>query len=252
MRGPTPLAAMGHDPVLHARHDGAVRRRTGVGALLATGTLAGAVAAARRGRRRVSRPLFARWYGVLARRAESGEIGRRRHALLTQASGRVLDIGAGTGEAFKHVPGTVRVLVALEPDPAMLRQAAGRLGDGDAPAVLVQGRSERLPFATATFDTVVACLVLCTVGDLTLTVAELHRVLRPGGRLLLMEHVRASDEALAQCQDLVERPWGWLHGGCHPNRRTLEAIEAAGFRLAGLERYGFPVLPHVQGAAVRT
>lgn len=96
-----------------------------------------------------------------------------------------------------------------------------------------------------------ACLVLCTVGDLTLTVAELHRVLRPGGRLLLMEHVRAGDEALAEWQDLVERPWGWLHGGCHPNRRTLEAIEAAGFRLAALERYGFPVLPHVQGVAVR-
>ena len=141
--------------------------------------------------------------------------------------------------------------MALEPDPAMLRQAAGRRHDVDPAAVLVRGRSERLPFRTATFDTVVACLVLCTVGDLGLTVAELHRVLRPGGRLLLMEHVRASDEGLAQCQDLVERPWGWLHGGCHPNRSTLESLGAAGFRLGALERYGFPVLPHVQGVAVR-
>ncbi|MBW3626804.1 MAG: class I SAM-dependent methyltransferase [Actinobacteria bacterium] len=226
-------------------------KRTRIGALLATGTVAGALAVVRRQRRGGSRPVFARWYGVLARRAESGEIGRRRHALLTQASGRVLDIGAGTGEAFKHLPGTVTALVALDPDPAMLRQAVGRLHDVEAPAVLVRGWSERLPFAAATFDTVVACLVLCTVGDLDLTVAELHRVLRPGGRLLLMEHVRASEEALAQCQDLVERPWGWLHGGCHPNRRTLEALDAAGFRLGGLERYGFPVLPHVQGVAVR-
>ncbi|HEV2070272.1 MAG TPA: class I SAM-dependent methyltransferase [Acidimicrobiales bacterium] len=228
-----------------------MRKTTRIGALLATGAVAGVLAVVRRERRGGSRPVFARWYGVLARRAESGEIGRRRHALLTQASGSVLDIGAGTGEAFKHLAGAVTALVALDPDPAMLRQAVGRLPDVDVPAVLVRARSEGLPFATATFDTVVACLVLCTVGDLALTVAELHRVLRPGGRLLLMEHVRASEEALAQCQDLVERPWGWLHGGCHPNRRTLEALGAAGFRLDALERYGFPVLPHVQGVAVR-
>ena len=229
-----------------------MRAKTGIGALLVSGMLAGAVVAARRERRRGSRPLFARWYGMLARRAERGEIGRRRGALLTQASGRVLDRGAGTGEAFKHLPAPVRAVVALEPDPAMVRQAAGRLHDVPAPAALVRGRSERLPFATATFDTVVACLVLCTVEDLALTAAELHRVLRPGGRLLLMEHVRAADEALARCQDLVERPWRWLHGGCHPNRRTLETIEGAGFRLGALERYGFPVLPHVQGVAVRS
>lgn len=133
----------------------------------------------------------------------------------------------------------------------MLRQAQGRLEEAHAPAWLVQSESERLPFATATFDTVVACLVLCTVADLANAVAELHRVLRPGGRLLLMEHVRTSDEALAEWQDLVDRPWSWVHGGCHPNRRTLEAIEAAGFGLGPLERYGFAALRHVQGVAER-
>ena len=218
---------------------------------MGAGVVAGAVLAARPRRRDGNRPMFARWYGVLARRAERGEIGRRRKALVAQASGRVLDVGAGTGESFKHLPPGVGQLVALEPDPAMLRQARRRLQEADVPVRLVQSRSERLPFAAATFDTVVACLVLCTVSNLDLTVSEMHRVLRPGGRLLLMEHVRAADEALAEWQDLVERPWGWLHGGCHPNRMTLEAVEGAGFRLGALERYGFPVLPHVQGVAVR-
>lgn len=163
----------------------------------------------------------------------------------------MLDLGAGTGESFKHIPDTVREVVALEPDPAMLRQARPRTPEAGVAVRIVQGASEQLPFTTATFDTVVACLVLCSVRDLDLTLAEIHRVLRPGGRLLLMEHVRAVDEALAEWQDLVQRPWSWLNGGCHPNRRTVAAIQDAGFRFATLEHYGFPVLPHVEGSAVR-
>ncbi len=110
---------------------------------------------------------------------------------------------------------------------------------------------ERLPFTAGVFDTAVTCLVLCTVDDLALSVSELHRVLRLGGRLLLMEHVRADDETLARWQHRVERPWGWHQGGCHPNRATLEVFERAGFRLVDLQRYGFPVLPHVHGLALR-
>lgn len=231
------------------RHDGSVRTRTATA--LATGVALGAVAAGRRRGQPRSRPLFARWYGVLARRAERGEVGNRRRVLLGQASGWVLDVGTGTGESFKHLPPTVCQLVALEPDPAMLRQARQHLGEANVPVCLVQSSSELLPFGTGTFDTVVTCLVLCTVGDLATTTAELHRVLRPGGRLLLMEHVRASDEGLADWQDLVERPWSWLHGGCRPNRPTLDAVEGAGFRFGPLERYGFAVLPHVQGVAER-
>lgn len=198
-----------------------------------------------------SRPLFARWYGVLSRRAERGELGERRRALLAQASGRVLDLGAGTGESFKHLPSAVSELVAIDPDPLMLRQARRRLGEASVPVRLVRGEGERLPFADATFDTAVVALVLCTVEDPEATVAELRRVLRPGGRLLLMEHVRAADETLAQWQDRVQQPWSWLNGGCRPNRATLEVIEAAGFRIERLERYGFDVLPHVQAVALR-
>lgn len=163
----------------------------------------------------------------------------------------MLDVGAGTGEAFKHVPSDVTGVVAVEPDPGMLRRARRRAAETNAPVGFVRALGEALPFSAECFDTAVATLVLCTVEDLEATVAELYRVLRPGGRLLLMEHVRASDDALAGWQDAVERPWSWCNGGCRPNRRTLEAIDRAGFTIHGLERYGFSVLPHVQGIALR-
>ena len=163
----------------------------------------------------------------------------------------MLDVGVGTGESFKHLPPAVSELVALDPDPLMLRQARRRVADASVPVRFIRGAGERLPFADASFDSAVVMLVLCTVEDPEATLAELHRVLRPGGRLLVMEHVRAADETLARWQDRLERPWSQLNGGCHPNRRTVEAIAAAGFRLESLERYGFEVLPHVRAVALR-
>lgn len=198
-----------------------------------------------------ARPIFARRYGVLSRRAERGELGRRRGALLAHASGRVLDLGVGTGESFKHLPCAVSELVAIDSDPLMLRQARRRLDEANVPVRLLRGKGEHLPFADATFDSAIVALVLCTVDDPAATVAELHRVLRPGGRLLMMEHVRAADETLAHWQDRLQRPWSWLNGGCRPNCATVDTIEAAGFRIERLERYGFDVLPHVQCVAVR-
>ncbi|HEV2057903.1 MAG TPA: class I SAM-dependent methyltransferase [Solirubrobacteraceae bacterium] len=198
-----------------------------------------------------ARPIFARRYGVLARRAERGEVGKRRRALLAHASGRVLDLGVGSGESFKHLPAAVSELVAIDPDPLMLRQARRRLDEASVPVRLLRGEGEQLPFDDATFDSAIVVLVLCTVDDPAATVAELHRVVRPGGRLLMMEHVRAADDTLARWQDRLQRPWSWLNGGCHPNRATLEVIETAGFPIGRLERYGFDVLPHVQGVALR-
>ena len=198
-----------------------------------------------------ARPIFARRYGVLSRRAEHGEVGKRRRALLAHASGRVLDLGVGTGESFKHLPSAVSELVAIDRDPLMLRQARRRLDEASVPIRLVRGEGERLPFADATFDSAIVALVLCTVDDPAATVAELHRVLRRGGRLLMMEHVRAADGTLAHWQDRLQRPWSWLNGGCRPNRATVDTVEAAGFRIERLERYGFDVLPHVQCVAVR-
>ena len=215
------------------------------GAAVAMGRRAG------RAPRSRGRPLFARCYGALARRAERGQLGVRRQALVSSAGGRVLDLGAGPGGSFGHFGHGVTAVVAVDPDPAMVGQARSRLAGAAAPVRLVLGAGERLPFADRSFDSVVVALVLCTVEDPEAVAAELHRVLRPGGRLLFMEHVRAQDEELAAWQDRVQRPWSWCNGGCRPNRATLDTIRQAGFRLGPLEWYGFPVLPHVQGEARR-
>lgn len=232
-----------------------MRRRIPASRGLATGVAAVAAGLGiglRSPRARRNRPLFGFCYGLSARRAERGDIGQRRGRLLGYASGLVLDLGVGTGESFKHVAPGVTGVVAVDPNAGMVRRARRRATEAAAPAWLLRATGEALPFADASFDTAVVILVLCTVNGLDATVTELHRVLRPGGRLLLMEHVRASDEALAGVQDLVERPWTWCNGGCRPNRRTLEAVEQAGFTIQALDRYGFAALPHVEVVAVRS
>jgi SAM-dependent methyltransferase len=199
-------------------------------------------------------PIFARLYGVLARLAEHGDLGARRHALAAGAAGLTLELGAGTGESFKHYRAPVTWVAAVEPDPTMLRQAARRAPDAAVRIRLVRARAEALPFRDATFDTAVATLVLCSVDDPARALAETRRVLKHGGLLLFLEHVRARSEALARWQDRLERPWGALTGACHPNRPTLASIRAAGFEPAEVEAFdlrpGIPLVhPHIQGSA---
>ncbi len=224
-------------------------------AVVAAGVAFGVVVAARvrtnRSRHGRGRPFFGRCYGRLSRRADAGELGFRRRTLLADARGRVLDLGAGPGDIFRHLPGSVRGLVAVEPDRTMLKQARRRIGEAPARVVLVRGVGERLPFPDAVFDTAIAALVLCTVDDPHAVVGEIQRVLRPGGRLLLMEHVRASDETLARWQDRLQPLWSLCNGGCRLNRTTLETVSEAGFRFEAMEQYGFAVLPHIQGQAVK-
>jgi ubiquinone/menaquinone biosynthesis C-methylase UbiE len=200
--------------------------------------------------------VFARVYGVLARLAERGELGDRRRALADGATGVVLELGAGTGEAFKHYKAPATSVIAIEPDPAMARRAARRVRDASVPLRLVLARGEALPFRDGAFDSALVTLVLCSVDEPARTLGELRRVLRPGGRLLFLEHVRASTERLARWQDRLDRPWGTISGGCHPNRATLAAIGNAGFEPVNLEQFdlrpGVPLVrPHIQGVAVR-
>jgi len=124
------------------------------------------------------------------------------------------------------------------------------------PIRVVDGTAEALPAQDIAFDAVVASLVLCTVAELERALADARRVLRPSGTLRFYEHVRAEDPRLARWQDRLERPWGWLAGGCHPNRDTVAAITAAGLRVVQLDRFdlqAMPVLarPHVLGVAER-
>jgi ubiquinone/menaquinone biosynthesis C-methylase UbiE len=205
--------------------------------------------------RPVRHPVFARVYGRVGHLMDA-EIGDHRRRLLAGLTGRVLEVGAGTGLNFPHYPATVTEVLAIEPEPYLRRLALAAAQQAPVPIRVVDGTAEALPAPDRTVDTVVASLVLCTVADLDQALAEVRRVLRPGGRLRFYEHVRAEDPRLARWQDRLERPWGWLVGGCHPNRDTVAAITAAGLRLVQLDRFDLRAMPplarpHVLGVAER-
>jgi ubiquinone/menaquinone biosynthesis C-methylase UbiE len=184
------------------------------------------------------------------------EIAGHRRRLLTDLAGRVLEVGAGNGLNFPHYPATVTKVLAIEPEPYLRRLALAAASQAPVPIRVTDGTAEALPAPDATFDAVVASLVLCTVADPDQALAEVRRVLRPGGRLRFYEHVRAEDPRLARWQDRLQRPWGWLVGGCHPNRDTVAAITAAGLQVVRLDRFDLKAMPplarpHVLGVAER-
>jgi ubiquinone/menaquinone biosynthesis C-methylase UbiE len=192
---------------------------------------------------------FAALYDKLSGSDERGVLGAMRRQLLADLAGDVLEIGAGTGANFEHYPPTARV-TALEPDPFMLKRAQEKLAALERSNVtLQQAPAERLPFRDASFDAVVSTLVLCTVRDVSQSLAEIRRVLRQGGRLHFIEHVRAAGLG-GRVQDLIRPIWGWFGAGCHPNRRTLDTLSAAGFDVAVTERRKMMAfVPLIRGTA---
>ena len=165
-------------------------------------------------------------YDAFMALAERGRLRRWQAWAAGGAAGRTLELGCGTGRSLGlFAPGALAV--AVDPHPWNLAAARRR-----APGVpLVQARAEALPFRDGAFQTVVASLVLCSVDEPAAALAELRRVLAPGGALRAVEHVRARSRLGARLQDLGQRPWTWLSGGCRPNRDTEAALAAAGFRL---------------------
>ena len=205
--------------------------------------------------RPVRHPLFARVYARVGHLMDA-EIGDHRRRLLAGLHGRVLEVGAGNGLNFPHYPVTVTEVLAVEPEPYLRRLALAAARQAPVPIRVVAGTAEALPAPDGAVDAVVASLVLCSVADLDQALVEARRVLRPGWRLRFYEHVRATDPRLARWQDRLERPWGWLVGGCHPNRDTVAAIGAAGLRLVQLDRFDLQAMPplarpHVLGMAER-
>jgi ubiquinone/menaquinone biosynthesis C-methylase UbiE len=147
-----------------------------------------------------------------------------RRALLARAEGAVLELGAGTGLNLPHYPAGVE-LVLTEPEPAMRAVLERRVARSGRPARVLEAPAEALPFADATFDTVVSTMVLCTVHDAVAAIAEARRVLKPAGRLLFVEHVRAPSERLARWQDRLAAPWAAFAQGCRCNLDTEALLE---------------------------
>ena len=180
-------------------------------------------------------------------------LGMRAHRrdLLAGAHGRVLEIGAGTGLNLRYYPAAVEELVLAEPDPGM----AARIDTSSVPgASVVVAPAEELPFEDASFDAVVSTMVLCTVEDPERAIAEIRRVLRPGGRLLFVEHVLADSTRLARWQARLAGPWAAWASGCRCDRPTMDRISER-FRVERVERdtwRGMPALVHplVIGEAV--
>jgi ubiquinone/menaquinone biosynthesis C-methylase UbiE len=180
-------------------------------------------------------------------KADKVRTGPRRARLVGDLRGTVLEIGAGNGLNLAYYRNVER-LVALEPDPHMLEHLRRRAKAVSYPLEIVEVGAEKLPFPDNSFDAVVASLVLCSVGDQARVLSEIRRVLKPGGELRFMEHVRAERFA-GTLLDALTPLWSMAGGGCHPNRRTEAAIRSAGFEVRSIERYREGLLPHIQGSA---
>jgi ubiquinone/menaquinone biosynthesis C-methylase UbiE len=191
-----------------------------------------------------------RWFAAVYDRLQSANertrVGKLRRELLGDLRGDVLEIGAGTGANFEYYAPDARV-VALEPDPHMLKRAEPRLRPN---IELRQAPAESLPVPDGSFDAVVSTLVLCTVDDVAASLAEIRRVLRPGGRLVFMEHVRGEGFA-GRVQDVIKPVWKWFSAGCNVNRRTEDAFETASFDISSIRRTKFAplVMPVIYGIA---
>jgi SAM-dependent methyltransferase len=196
------------------------------------------------GTRRGSR-LTAAIYDPFLLAAERAGMRRRRRELLRHARGRVVEIGAGTGLNAPLYPDHVGELILTEPTLAMSRRLRARVRRGGVAAEVLCAPAERLPLADGSVDTVVSTLVLCTVEEPARVLAEIRRVLRPGGRFLFLEHVRADSPRLARWQDRLEGPWRRFAAGCRCNRPLLEQIRAAGFAPEHLSRGPWRAMPPI-------
>jgi ubiquinone/menaquinone biosynthesis C-methylase UbiE len=205
-------------------------------------------------------PIFARVYERLSVQMDHAGLTAYRRILVQGLSGRVIEVGAGNGRMFAHYPSTVTEVLAVEPEPRLRAAAEIAARSAPVPIRVVDGLADALPAGDGEFDAAVAALVLCTVPAQETALAELRRVLRPGGRLRFLEHVVADRPgALRRVQRIADATvWPWLAGGCHTSRDTATAITAAGFTVDELHRFRFPpdgptspASPIIRGSATR-
>jgi len=181
---------------------------------------------------------------------ETKFLAKQRPQIAGEATGQVLEVGAGTGANLPYFTKAEKV-VATEPDPYMLERARKRLAELGAKNIeLAQHPAEELPFEDGSFDSAVSTMVFCSVRDPKKALAEIRRVLKPSGSFRFIEHVRPDGGLKARVFDAITPVWRWFGAGCHPNRRTLESIEDAGFEVAELKRVSHSGMPVIIGVAV--
>jgi ubiquinone/menaquinone biosynthesis C-methylase UbiE len=205
-----------------------------------------------------SHPVFARVYERVAEIGERRGGAEHRQRLLSGLSGRVVEVGAGSGANFAHYPTTVAEVIAVEPERYLCERAKQAAAQSPVPVSVSDGGADRLPGEDGSFDEGVCALVLCTVPDQQRALAELFRVIRPGGELRFYEHVVGHGKFESRFQRLADATfWPHVAGGCHLARDTTSAIEQAGFVIETCERFPFspapflPPDPHILGTARR-
>ncbi len=206
---------------------------------------------------RVSHPFFARLYPRMSEAMDRSGMAEHRHQLLVGLTGHVLEAGAGNGDNFGHYPPSVERVTAVEPEAHLRHLAQHAAQQAAVPINVIDGVAEGLPVADESIDAVVVSFVLCTIPDPYAALCEIHRVLRPGGQLRFLEHVRADSPGLARVQHALDvTVWPLLAGGCHTGRDTAATIARAGFRIDRLDRFLFPrqrspISFHIHGTASR-
>ncbi len=209
--------------------------------------------------RPVRHPIFARFYERFAAADEAKGAATHRQVLLAGLAGRVIEPGAGQGLNFHHYPRTVTEVLAVEPEPYLRTLAGKAAADAAIPIRVMDGTAEALPAEDASFDAGVVSLVLCTVPDQDRALAELYRVIRPGGELRFYEHIRSHRPGFARFQRALDVIWPHVAGGCHASRATDAAIARAGFVIEQRQEFSFrssivvaPLAPHILGIARRS
>lgn len=191
--------------------------------------------------------LFAAFWDWVVRHEGSDEKALRRQ-LASHAHGRVLELGVGVGANWKYLPDDCEY-VGIEPDRFMLERARKHAQESGHSATLLAARAENLPLPDESFDAVLVTLTMCSVTSQPTALSEVMRVLKPGGQLLFLEHVRPTGRIKGPLTDLVTPLWKRAAAGCHPNRRTLAAVRTSGFEVRELRETGLHGLPHILGIA---
>ncbi|WP_019818747.1 class I SAM-dependent methyltransferase [Saccharomonospora saliphila] len=184
--------------------------------------------------------VFAGMYDKFLSRVEKYGLSEKRAEMLRPAYGKTVEIGTGTGLNLPHFPDTISELILTEPYPHMVTKLEEKVRDHPRRIQVTVAGAERLPFPDASIDTVAAAMILCTVPDPDVALAEIQRVLKPGGQYLFLEHVRNSDPRIAKKQDIIQKGWYLFGNECHCNRPTIETLRSSSLEIKELKEDKMP------------